>query len=43
MTNIKFTAIDEIDYEDLKQICEEIKKLGYTIKFEDNGNFVAEK
>ena len=43
MTNIKFTAIDQIDYEDLKLICEKIKELGYKITFVDNGNFVAEK
>jgi len=43
MTNIKFTAIDEIDYSDLKLICEEIIRLGYKITFVDSGNFVCEK
>jgi len=32
-----------MDYDDLNIICQEIKKLGYTIEVIDNGNFVCFK
>lgn len=40
---VKLTAIDVMDYEDLKVICDAIQKLGYKITIIDNGNFVCEK
>ena len=40
---VKLTAIDVMDFDDLKIICEAIKKLGYKITVVDNGNFVCEK
>jgi hypothetical protein len=43
MTNLKLTAIDEADYEDIKEFCEFAKEKGYSIKFIDNGNITFEK
>ncbi len=40
---VKLTIIDEHDYDDLKEICEAIRGLGYKITVVDNGNFVCEK
>lgn len=40
---VKLTAIDEMDYDDLNEIVQKIKELGYKIKVIDNGNFVCEK
>lgn len=43
MTNLKLTAIDKADYEDIKEFCEFGKSKGYKITFIDNGNIVFEK
>lgn len=42
-SGIKLTAIDVMDYDDLNEICQAIKRLGYKISFIDNGNVVCEK
>ena len=43
MSNLKLTAIDEADYEEIKDFCEFAKTKGYSIKFVDNGNMVFSK
>ena len=40
---VKLTAIDVMDYDDLNQIAQKIKELGYKIEVVDNGNFVCFK
>lgn len=40
---VKLTAIDIMDYDDLNEICQAIKKLGYKITLVDNGNVICEK
>ncbi|MDD2657682.1 MAG: hypothetical protein PHD43_23315 [Methylococcales bacterium] len=40
---VKLMAIDQMDYDDLNEICQAIKKLGYKITLIDNGNVVCEK
>ena len=40
---VKLTAIDIIDYDDLNEIAQKIKELGYKIEVIDNGNFVCTK
>ncbi len=40
---VKLTAIDEMDYDDLNEICQAIKELGYKITVIDNGNFICVK
>lgn len=39
---VKLTIIDEHDYDDVRDICDAIKKLGYKITVVENGNFVCE-
>ena len=40
---IKLTAIDVMDYDDLNEIAQKIKELGYKIEVVDNGNFLCIK
>lgn len=40
---VKLTAIDKMDYDDLNEIAQKIKELGYNIEVIDNGNFVCTK
>ena len=40
---VKLTAIDKMDYDDLNEIAQKIKELGYKIEVIDNGNFVCFK
>lgn len=40
---VKLTAIDALDYEDLRTIADAIQNLGYKITVTDNGNFICEK
>lgn len=40
---VKLTAIDQMDYDDLNEIAQKIKELGYKIEVIDNGNFVCTK
>ena len=40
---VKLTVIDVMDYDDLNEIAQKIKELGYKITFVDNGNIVCEK
>lgn len=40
---VKLTAIDIMDYDDLNEIAQKIKELGYKIEVIDNGNFVCSK
>lgn len=40
---IKLTAIDIMDYDDLNEIAQKIKELGYKIEVVDNGNFLCTK
>ena len=40
---IKLSIIDKGDYQDYKEICDAIIKLGYKATVVDNGNTVFEK
>lgn len=40
---VKLTIINEMDYEDMKQIAELITGVGYKITIVDNGNWVISK
>jgi hypothetical protein len=40
---VKLTAIDSLDYDDLNEIAQVIKKLGYKLTLIDNGNIICEK
>jgi len=40
---VKLMIIDEHDYDDLKEICDNIKALGYKITVSENGCFICEK
>lgn len=40
---VKLNAIDQMDYDDLNEIAQKIKELGYKIEVIDNGNFVCTK
>ena len=40
---VKLTAIDVMDYDDLNQIAQLIKEIGYKIEVIDNGNFICFK
>lgn len=40
---VKLSVVDEIDYNDMEQIANAIRNLGYKITVVDNGNFICEK
>ncbi len=41
--NIKLTVFNSFPFEDLKEVCDVITKLGYNCEFVDNGNIVFQK